>query len=261
MTGSSAETLSKLHRFPFLRANAHRWRPERLWESEDGADAVLLTTPGHAGRMLVGLGEPRYLAPVLAGAVRTGQVGHVDRALVTSGTWTLLDDASRQASGLERSGEWDWMYTTEEPPPVPGEAHAKPLGTGEEVLESVYPVLDAGYPERGRRLTDAESLWWGFVHPGDDQVPPGLVAIVAVTVPPPDATEGAGVHLAAVAVDPRYRRRGVATALTAAITRWGIERHGLVHLGVYSDNASAIRIYRSLGFVPEYQVETLTPGP
>ncbi|ROR71718.1 GNAT family N-acetyltransferase [Bogoriella caseilytica] len=260
MTVSAVETLGRLHRFPFLRANAHRWRPERVWEAEGGRDAALLTTPGHAGRMLVGTGEPRQLAPVLAEVVHSGQIGPVDRALLTAGTWQLLPEEARASSGMERVSQWDWMRTSEAPAPVPGEDRAGPVGTGEEALQTVYPVLHAGYPERGARPSDVESLWWGYTHPGDDQVPPGLAAVVAATVPDAHAAPGAGVHLAAVAVDPRYRRRGVATALTAAITRWGISQHGMVHLGVYSDNAAAIGIYRALGFHFEISVETLTPA-
>jgi len=47
---------------------------------------------------------------------------------------------------------------------------------------------------------------------------------------------------------PAYRSRGMATAVTAAVTEVALEKHRDVVLNVRSDNTPALRVYRGLGY-------------
>lgn len=70
-----------------------------------------------------------------------------------------------------------------------------------------------------------------------------------------------GVH--ALSVDTAHRRRGLATAVMAALVEWGAE-HGArtAWLHVESDNAPALALYERLGFNEHHAVRYLVPtGP
>lgn len=244
--------------WPFLRSRRHRWVPEEVWE-DDGAAAVLL--PRQDGCMLVGVGDPAGLAALLAGGpFRPGPrgvpalpagVGHV---MLTRGTWQHLP-GDRQVL-LEPTRPWDWLATAAAPDKVPGEDRVVEL-TEDRRLERVYRCLDAGYPERGRRPHDADLTWFGYVDDDGD-----LAGVLGADVPPRQAGErGAGVHLEAVTVLPGRRRRGVAAAMTAAATRWGLGLGPVVHLGIWSDHDDARRLYTRLGFTTGHRVENLRPVP
>jgi ribosomal protein S18 acetylase RimI-like enzyme len=271
--GSSSVPSDVVDDWPFLRTSRHRWVPQEVWE-DDGAAAVML--PHREGRMLVGVGHPARLAALLAdgplapdrpgpGPLAPGRPGpgtlaapelpaDVGHVMLTVGTWQRLP-ADRQAL-LEPTRPWDWLATGAAPEPVPGEDRVVEL-TGERTLERVYRCLDAGYPERGRRTYDEHLTWFGYV---DDDG--GLAGVLGADVPPPaDLDRGAGVHLEAVTVLPARRRRGVAAAMTAAATRWGLGRGPVVHLGIWSDNDAARRLYTRLGFVTGHRVENLRPLP
>jgi len=249
--------------WPFLRTSRHRWVPQEVW-ADDGAAAVLL--PRQDGCMLVGVGGPARLADLLAGGplgpARPGP-GPADRpelpagvahVMFTLGTWQHLP-ADRRAL-LEPTRPWDWLATRAAPEPVPGEDRVVEL-TGERRLERVYRCLEAGYPERGRRAYDEHLTWFGYAD-GDGE----LAGVLGADVPPSaDLARGAGVHLEAVAVLPDRRRRGVAAAMTAAVTRWGLARGKVVHLGIWSDNDDARRLYTRLGFTTGHRVENLRPLP
>ena len=235
--------------WPFLRANAHRWEPLQSWE-DDGAAALLL--PRASGRALVGVGEPARLAELLArgplgGARLPAGVEHV---MLSRGTWLLLPDRARRA--LEPGRPWDWLAADVAPGTLRGEERVGEL-SGPGRLGRVYACLDAGYPERGRRPHDEDLTWWGFL--GDDGE---LAGVAGADVPPaPARARGAGVHLEAVTVLPARRRSGVAAAMTAALTRWGLGLGPLVHLGIWADNDAARRLYTRLGFSVRHRIENL----
>jgi ribosomal protein S18 acetylase RimI-like enzyme len=65
--------------------------------------------------------------------------------------------------------------------------------------------------------------------------------------------------LGAVWTDPAYRGRGLASHLTAQLAAQ-VRREGvhLIHLQVEHDNATAIRLYRRMGFEPHSTYAYLT---
>jgi predicted GNAT family acetyltransferase len=54
--------------------------------------------------------------------------------------------------------------------------------------------------------------------------------------------------IGAVAVHPEHRRRGLAAAVTAALTRRLAAVHSLVALGQAAENEAATRLYPQLGY-------------
>jgi ribosomal protein S18 acetylase RimI-like enzyme len=53
----------------------------------------------------------------------------------------------------------------------------------------------------------------------------------------------------AVAVEPAFRRRGLATAVMARLWQWGAERGARRgYLQVEAANAAAVQLYRKLGY-------------
>lgn len=228
-----------LARWPFWRANADRWPPRRVWESDD--DAALVLTDRARGAMLVGLGAPRPLARLLTGA----EAPAVDRALLTRGTWALLPDDVRRRTGLRAGPFWDWLSTTADPPRRDGEDRVVPLSGG---AEQAHALLARAYPDRGTHADDAALDWWAY--PGRDGAP---VAVLAAHRP----ASGAPVHLSAVGVLPEHRRQGIAATLVAAVTRRALREAPMVHLGIWADSDDARRLYTRLGFATGHRVESL----
>jgi N-acetylglutamate synthase len=110
----------------------------------------------------------------------------------------------------------------------------------------------AGYHHRGRPLpptaravlTNAEDVVFASVRL--DEGPPAAVARGVVT------DDWLGV--AAVTVAEEHRRRGLATAVMAALQRWGAGRGASwVYLQVTSSNAPARALYRSAGFIEHHR--------
>lgn len=69
-----------------------------------------------------------------------------------------------------------------------------------------------------------------------------------------------GIH--GLAVDPAYRRRGLARAVLASLLEWGAERGATTAwLHVETDNAPALELYDSVGFATHHTCRYLTvPG-
>jgi len=112
----------------------------------------------------------------------------------------------------------------------------------------------AGYRYRGRPLppsardvlTNAEDVVFAAVR---RDPPPAPLAAVARGV----VTDG-WLGVAAVTVEERYRRQGLATAVMAALQRWGAGRGARwVYLQVTASNASARALYRQAGFIEHHR--------
>jgi ribosomal protein S18 acetylase RimI-like enzyme len=58
----------------------------------------------------------------------------------------------------------------------------------------------------------------------------------------------AGYYLSGVLVDPAWRGRGIATALTRARLRWAFARTGIVFYVTGADNTASLHLHAALGF-------------
>lgn len=141
---------------------------------------------------------------------------------------------------------WHWMLTTA-PPDVAAELAEV------EVVE----VTDADEINRVLDQANADS----FARPGVAGVEAwlgaqsdGVLLGVGALLRLPDGTG----HLRGVGVLPAARGRGVGTAISAALTRRGFDNGSTVcTLGVYTDNAAGVAMYRRLGY---QVVHTFTSG-
>jgi N-acetylglutamate synthase len=94
-------------------------------------------------------------------------------------------------------------------------------------------------------LTNAEQVVFAALRPDPDAVP---VAVARGVV----TGEWLGVGAVTVAED--ARRRGLATAVMAAVTRWGAGRGAhWVHLQVTASNTAARALYRQAGYVEHHR--------
>lgn len=223
-------------RWPFLTAHAGDRPVVGRWDTDDAALVAL----GDGGVQLIGVGEPSALAALLA----TAEVPAARRALLTRGTAALLEPAVVARLGLQLAPglEWEWLVCETAPEPRPGEDRVERLAGVDEAAE----VLDAGYPEREAYDDDTTRTWYGYRLPDG-----GLAGVLGAR------DDRYGRHLAAVTTHPEHRRRGVAAALTAVVTRAGLAEGRVAHLGIWSSNDGARRLYTALGYRISQDIETL----
>ncbi len=219
----------------FVRANGGRWRPDAVFERNDSA---VLRVPRGSSTMVVGSGE----VGEVVGLVRdhAAELGDVRFAILPYGTHHAHPGEVEDALGLEVYGPWEWLWCRTPPPARPGEEHVRPLDGVPQ--EDLVRVLERANPDSISWPGDPGLTWWGYVRDG------ALLGVCALILPEAGRGQENGVHLSGAGVLPEARRQGIGGAMMAAITRWGLERHGLVHFGVWLDNDPALRLYRRLGF-------------
>jgi ribosomal protein S18 acetylase RimI-like enzyme len=175
------------------------------------------------------LGDPAELAavverlPELLGTLPGG-------ATVSAPAYPLLPTSW----DLAVRGRWDYLLTAHVP--------AAPDDVGIHDVHdeaAISDLLDAGNADAHARPGDPRIHSWLGV---SDEL--GLACVGALTV-----TENGGAHLRAITTAPRARRRGLGSAVSAALTRRGLrEVSPEVTLGVYSDNTPALELYAALGY-------------
>lgn len=137
--------------------------------------------------------------------------------------------------------DWVLRWVGTPPVPVPGEDRVRWLTPGvPEVDEEVNALLDTAAPRSSTRPGDPGVRRWAgiYAHGGE------LHAVAADTSG--DASVG---HISSVATHPMARGRGLAAAVTAALTRDLLASGAaVVTLGHYAGNAVAERLYDRLGF-------------
>lgn len=231
-------------RDPFIRANGHRWTP---------VDGVLSDRAGVIQMdqgTLVGTGDIPELARLLADAEFSG----IPHALMPLGTLEYAGGLVAEKFGLVGAGAWTWLYMRELPPETSGEEYVGPL---DDRLDEVAEALSEANPETHAARNLPEHHWWGYVRGGKIL---GVCAVDDYGVEPgSDAARRHGVNLSGLGTRPDARGQGVGSAMMAAITRHFVQRYGIVHYGVWNDNAVAFRIYRRLGYTSGPQIQSFTP--
>lgn len=147
----------------------------------------------------------------------------------------LLEE--RLGARLGQGGNWDWMWTTQAPPVLPGEARLVELDDTRDA-RNILSLNEIGNPtaesDPGGGRTQ---VWLGTWEDGE------LVGAGAIHLTP-----GGVPHLAGIVIHPEMRGRGLGVALTAGLTRRAIELAGVCTLGMYADNDRARSVYVGLGF-------------
>ncbi|RBY79525.1 GNAT family N-acetyltransferase [Geodermatophilus sp. TF02-6] len=228
------------------RLAARGWRGS---EEEHLGDWLLRAGGGFTGRANSALvvGDPGLPLPAAVDAV-TRWYG--DRGLrpcaMLPGRQSRAADAAFAAAGWERDEDVLVLTAPLTVPPADG------------VPVELSPAPDdawlTGYRYRGRPLppaarevlTNAEDVVFASVR---CEPPPAPLAAVARGVLTDD-----WLGVAAVTVAERHRRRGLATAVMAALQRWAADRGARwVYLQVLASNAPARALYRRAGFIEHHR--------
>lgn len=237
-----AGLLAAAHDSPFIRYEI----PEELahiWWEVPGGDAVAFRRirhhPEHGARPALvlmgsdaGVGRLVDHLPTLIASVLAEEHAETVSISLPQHLEALVRKDFRVLGG----GDWEWFYTTELPPPVLGDDAVLPLddvARREEIatfLEQHSPTADTA-PAGGER-------WYAIEREGGR-----LAAVTAY------GTTAKGVpHLSSVAVDASLRGRGLGRCIATVVTRVAVLEHGVCTLGMYSHNAVARALYRSLGY-------------
>lgn len=235
-------------RHPFLLEGAQRWSISRAWVSREGV--LLDTLLGSGKRGMIGVGAAQALREPLAEALSAGPPPPL--ASLPRGSWQLVRPEVAGSAGLRRVLEWDWMVCDVPPPPQPGEERVRALSNAAERAE-VAALLDVAYPSDMTASADrADRRLWGW---RDDD---GTLVGVAGALP---LAPAGPVRLGGIATHPLARRRGIASALTAVVTRLALLDAPWVSLAIRADNHAARAVYLRLGFRVVVEMETLRPAP
>ncbi|WND35316.1 GNAT family N-acetyltransferase [Streptomyces sp. BB1-1-1] len=229
------------------RVAARAWRPvesERLGEWELRAAAGFT----RRANSVLPLGDPGMPLDEALTAVRRwyaerGLPAYVQTATGAEGTQEPL------CAELERRG---WVREVTAEVWTGGLAQVADLseGTGVVLSREADEAWLARYQRKGvsevalRVLADGPSVWFATV-PGADPAAPAAIGRCVV--------DGRWVSFAAVEVDPAQRRRGLATAVMAALARRALdEGASAAWLQVETDNAGARALYAGMGFAAHH---------
>lgn len=239
--GSAAEVLLATDHDPFARSSLRR-PMVRGWAG-DGATAWLGVDPDDRTPYLSTLGEPAAVAALLTELL--GELPPRQRVTVPRGTpvhlpaWVGLD-----------GNDWDFRWSTAPPPEQPGEQLVGPVHDE----QAVKALLAASSPTASAQPGDAAVRRWVGVHEHGVHEHGELIACAADT----SGATGVG-HVSSIAVHPDARGRGLAKAVTAALTRQLLDDgNDLVTLGMYASNAAGRAVYDALGYVDDHR---FTSGP
>ncbi|MFE5396511.1 GNAT family N-acetyltransferase [Streptomyces sp. NPDC056568] len=229
------------------RAASRAWRPV---ESEWLGDWELRAAAGFTRRAnsVLPLGDPGLPLDAALTAVRgwyaaRGLPAYVQTATGAAGTQELLcGELERRGWVREVSAEvWTGALA-----PVADRAE----GAGVVLAREADEAWLARYQRKGvsevalRVLGGGPSVWFATV-PGADGNAPAAIGRCVV--------DGRWASFAAVEVDPAVRRRGLATAVMAALARRALdEGASAAWLQVETDNARARALYAGMGFAAHH---------
>jgi len=232
--GASVAELHAVHGGPFVRHQLTSDSVRDMWRLGDAM--VVDQHRDRHGRhiaepVLFCFGSVDELAPLLA---------EVSRALPVRPARLSIEAHAEQALPSRwrhaQASRWDAMWTDRAPGPVPGEERVTVVSDDAEI----NTLLDRANPDTHGRPGDPGMRAWVGVREAAELVSAGALSTVVVT----------GIaHIRGVSTVPRLRGRGLGTAVSARLTRMGLDTVSpLVTLGVYTHNAAAISVYRRLGY-------------
>lgn len=138
----------------------------------------------------------------------------------------------------DQGGDWEWMWTTRVPAPLPGEESLVPLDDLADA-EELLAFAHQHNPRVWTRIGEGVMTRWVGLRGSDGD----LLAVGGAE------TERSGVpHLAGILTATHARGRGLGELVSAGLTRWALAEHGVCTLGMFSDNDVARRLYRRLGY-------------
>lgn len=217
-----AAVLEAVARHPYAR-HTIRLGDEPTGYLLDGAAAWLVTGSRGTVPYAVGAARPAVEFVASTDAAATGRWLHLPR----TGSLAELTVA--------RHDEWEFRWTTTPPPTQPGEQRVTRLGEAD--VDELSALIEESFPTSTSRPGDPGVVAWYGIRDSDRLIAAGA-----------DRTRSDVGFLAGLTVTPEARGRGLGAALTAAMTRDLLRRYDTVALGVYADNAGAIRLYERLGF-------------
>lgn len=139
---------------------------------------------------------------------------------------------------LGTGGDWEWMWTVDQPPAVSAEDRLIILDDVADAAE--INTFSAAHNHRlWAQAGNGEIVRWCGIrdNAGD------LIAVGGAQ------REESGVpHLAGIVTHTGHRGAGLGSAISAGLTRWALTDSGVCTLGMYSDNTAARSVYRRLGF-------------
>lgn len=246
-----AELLLASGGHPFVRYEIPADRPLEgyaVGNPPDGAVAVVRRTlNGRVGLNLLGASDA--VGALLADPVIADWLVSLSVA-----TLSVPADAAHHVTGpaLGPGHDWEWMWTTSEPPGLDAERLLAPLD--EQHTAELRMLLDEDNPRTfGAPFARAGQHWVGAR--GDD----GRLVACGCREPSPSGAPS----LTGITVAAGQRGRGLGAAVTARLTREALPGAGVCTLGMYADNDRARGIYHRLGYVTgvSFSTHLLVPGP
>ncbi|WP_052466725.1 GNAT family N-acetyltransferase [Mobilicoccus massiliensis] len=208
----------------------------RGWGQADGTVAVIRASSFRPPSLFVWGPD---VAGLLDALIDEDVVGRFELAGV-SVPYPARDEVTARFA-VAGGGDWDWMWTDRPTPRAPGShvplvalddtrdaAEIAALGAENPRFEG---VPGQGYNDRWLGVRDADGT---------------LVACGAVQRLPAGTA-----HLGGILVASDHRRRGLGTAISAALTDDIVRAEGVCTLGMYSDNDAARALYTRLGYTTD----------
>ncbi len=154
---------------------------------------------------------------------------------------------------------------------VPATGH----GAGHEVVVLTAPLTSASPPAGTAVLDEPTPGWWELALGSDADTGAARAVLTGGKVGYGVATDGevttaavrgalvdGWLHVGRLAVRPAHRRRGLASALMAALAAWGVEQGAdRAVLQVAEGNSGALALYAGLGYAPHHRYRYWVPAP
>ena len=228
------------------RVAARGWR---ALEEDRLGDWLLRAGGGFTGRAnsVLVVGDPGMPLPDAVDAVgRWYDERGLTPCAQLPGVQSRAADAAFAAAGWQRDAP-TLVLTAPVGPTSAGSGPVELARAPDEAWLSGYRHRDAALPSTAADvLTNAEDVVFASVRPDPAPAPPAAVARGALTV--------GWLGVTALTVAEGHRRRGLATAVMAALQDWAAERGAhSVYLQVTADNTVARTLYRRAGFIEHHR--------